>query len=544
MRIVALVIDRMLRSLRNTYRSSSTAERLRFLVIAILGSVVLCLIYLGTLKFQIFLDTQITFGYLTPSVLLSLVLSVVSLFTFFLSLAHLTGSLSQNEDVDLLYSFPLSPTELFLIRAIETAIQTSWMSFILCLPLLAAVAHHVGAPAYFMLFAAVLVLVLLVSIASLGATCGIVLVRIFPPALVGRYLGLAIALTFGSSVVLFLLKSGQINPIVSIIHAVSSPFLPSSWIGSTLGELALKSPLSVESYQAWFFFLIFSLSTGIFLAEVLLYKASSRALERPSKQKRSLFLLHLTAALPDPQRGIVLRELAFLLRNPSTLVHLLFLSGLALGYGSIISRVDLRQLPVIGNPRIWNMALLGGNLAIAGYLATVFLSRLVLPMTSLEGRAVWLSAVAPISSSRVLRIRRVMWCVPTCVLTVGICMLNFGIGAAGTFDLSADPLIKTEATIMMVLLSWVLVSVAVASGAQFARFDWSHPGELIASFGSLVFMTLAVLLTTVLAFSLAIVATGHSPRSMIVLITLGILSLFLAEFLMVKAAKDIGYFSR
>lgn len=539
MRVVLLTLGRMIRSLKNSYTSSSESERLRFGFILLLGCVILCLVYIGTLKFLKLLDTQVTFGYLPPSVLLSLVLSVVALFSYFISLAHTAGGLSQSEDADLLYSFPLTPTELFLTRAIETLIQTSWMSFVLCFPMLAAMARHYDSPGDFVPFAAILVLILLGSISVLGATSAIILVRVFPPAIINRYLGLIVVLLVGVGSVYLFLRADDLNPIVRIIDLVSTPLLPSSWIGATLGELALGNQVSTGSCWAWGSFAVFALSIGIFSAEVLLSRGCSRAMERPSQQRRSLLLARISSLLPDPYRGIVLRELAFLLRSPATLVHLLFLSGLAVGYGSLISRLDLRQLPVIGNPRVWNMALLGGNLAISGYLATVFLSRLVLPMTSLEGRAVWLSAAAPISPGRVLRIRRLAWCIPTFVITVGTCVLNFSIGSAGSVDFTAEPSIRFGSIALMLVLGWILVSFAIASGAQFARFDWSHPGELIASFGSLVFMTIAVLVTTALALSFSTIGAGRNIRTICAVAVLSAVFFFLAELLLRRAGRAL-----
>jgi fumarate reductase subunit C len=45
-------------------------------------------------------------------------------------------------------------------------------------------------------------------------------------------------------------------------------------------------------------------------------------------------------------------------------------------------------------------------------------------------------------------------------------------------------------------MSWVIaygiVGLAIGLGAHFANFDWDHPSQLAASFGSLVFMLLSV----------------------------------------------------
>jgi len=533
MRALLLVIWRLERGLWNVFRRLSSAEKLRFLVILLLGAVILGLIYLGTRTFLHYLELQVTFGYLSPGVILSILLSIVSLFVFFSSLSHMVGSLTQSADSDLLYSLPLSPTAIYFARLTETAFQSGWMSFLLTIPLLIAVGGQVHAPPEFLALGMALTALLFLAVSACAVCVAIGLIRLFPPALVSRYMGLTILAVLGGVLIYFIFSSKSESLVLQMVRTFSAQFLPSKWIGITLGEIALKVPVSPEACLAWVSFVGFAVGGGVFLSELSLRPAASRALARAGSDLRYSALARCTEFLPDPLRGVVLRELAFLLRSPSASLNILFLASLAFGYAKILGHFNFVSAPGLLDSKLWSKFFLGSNLAMGSYVATAFLSRLVLPITSLEGRAVWLSATSPCSPLRILRMRRMLWCIPTWLITVGI-------GGFGTFFITPQVSVRIEAVALSLLLGWFLVTLALASGARFSRFTWNHPGELIASFGSMVFMTVAVLIVSGFAFVFAFALSERNYLRAEIFILLSVLGIVFTEIFFRDGAAKLS----
>jgi ABC-2 type transport system permease protein len=178
----------------------------------------------------------------------------------------------------------------------------------------------------------------------------------------------------------------------------------------------------------------------------------------------------------------------------------------------IIYSTYLSQLHVFGAMEIldwdqrplWNIFFYIVNTSVAAFITTAAATRLVFPAISLEGKAFWLLQTSPISMSDVLKRKFWTWypvlgALASLTFTAG----NIALGSSTTVILSTF------------LVSWILtgtiVSLGLALGAYCARFDWEHTAELVASFGSFIFMITSILVVALTMVPLGLVLYARSP---------------------------------
>jgi hypothetical protein len=71
-------------------------------------------------------------------------------------------------------------------------------------------------------------------------------------------------------------------------------------------------------------------------------------------------------------------------------------------------------------------------------------------------------------------------------------MLSCLVFVLGAFMIKASALYVAAAFASGILVSVTIVGLAVGLGAFFADFAWEHTGQLVASFGSLIFMLISI----------------------------------------------------
>jgi len=135
----------------------------------------------------------------------------------------------------------------------------------------------------------------------------------------------------------------------------------------------------------------------------------------------------------------------------------------------------------------WQSFLLIGNLMMESFVVTAICTRFVYPSISLEGAAFWLLSSSPLSIREFMELKFWFWFIPVAAL-------------AGIFLAIGNYMVGTGFYILLISFATALaicygvVGLAIGLGAYWANFDWEHPSQLAASFGSLMFMLLSVAL--------------------------------------------------
>ena len=239
----------------------------------------------------------------------------------------------------------------------------------------------------------------------------------------------------------------------------------------------------------------------------------------------------------------MIKEFRCFSRDATQLFQLLLLSGICVLYFYNFRFIQGLQAGLPPERRVWwgiFSTLL--NSYIESFLIAAVGTRFVFQSVSLEGSAFWILQTSPLSFREVLRAKFWGWFTPiSCILS-----LLFGIGVlaiGGTWGLVVLKVFST------VCVCYGVVGLGIGLGAYFANFNWEHPSQLAASFGSLVYMLAAVALvslsTGVLAALLVArhytLTEGRFSPLEYKLVVVGLLGLlFYLNFAVTRFALDLG----
>ncbi|WKZ57979.1 MAG: hypothetical protein QY326_04750 [Bdellovibrionota bacterium] len=505
--ILPLLLRPKLLSLRNRWRSGRATQSLalRDTVIGFFAVTVMLGLYKGVLRALNYIAVDLEIAYLPPSLTLSLIFLMLLFMMTFSSTAAAFGAFFLGRDLELLLASPIKPLRFFFGKLVEVTLASSWMVAVFGMPVLFAFGAHYGGHWHFYLIAVALLIPFFLIPASIGVIVALLFSR-FVSAGRTRELFIAAALLFIWALfecVRLLVATGtalhDMNSVMATLRIfafTSKPWIPSYWLATILGENLepLGTPLRP------FLLLLLGVSTSLVSGAYVLYRLlHARAFTR-SLSKKSLFffqgtpvmtrLLAYIPGLSSQTRAIISKDLHSFSRDVMQGVQLLMLLGLCVIYlynFSIMRGVE--DLP--DNIRGWWQGfLILMHLFMGAFFITAACTRLAFPSVSLEGPSFWIVQSSPVALRELLRAKFLTWLFPITLL----CVLIF---TSGTVILGASPAVVILSIFSCMLICYGVVGLAVGLGAVFAHFDWEHASQLVASFGSLVFMLVSVFLVLV-----------------------------------------------
>lgn len=438
-------------------------------------------------------------AYIPPATTLGLILSVILGMIFISCFVSAVGTLFFSGDLSLLIAAPVRRYQFFFAKLIELTATASWLVIIFGLPALIGFwvvygkpdgfwsAVALSMPPYFIAPAAasMMLATILAIIVPLNRTREF-MVALGLVAIVGLVVLLKVTIPspnqFKDVTVLLSLMSNVLQP-PNVVN-------PASWTGAILGQAldgsdAVPASLFLSLSYAWCAFIVAVsfVVVGAFHG-IAFSKAASLRIRR--KQGSGIFeRLALLVPTRDAVGQMSRKELLLFVRDPGQSMQLLILLGLC-----VIYLYNLRMLHAIQGLEDamkvwWQIFLAIANAILASFVLSAMCTRLVFPSTSLEGSCWWIAQVAPVSFSNVLKAKARAWTFP-------VSMVSAVIFAAGSLAIGAPFIVVVTTVVAGLILAWGMVRLAVGLGAQYARFDWEHPSQLAASFGSLIFMLFSI----------------------------------------------------
>ncbi|MFQ5667132.1 MAG: hypothetical protein ACE5I7_11950 [Candidatus Binatia bacterium] len=125
------------------------------------------------------------------------------------------------------------------------------------------------------------------------------------------------------------------------------------------------------------------------------------------------------------------------------------------------------------------------NLALAGFVITAVAVRFVLPSISLEGRSFWIVKTAPLSLKR-------LWWSKFWIAFVPLLLLGEVLVLATNYYLRVMPLMMWLAGLTVLGITFGIVSLGLAVGATYPKFDADNAAQVAAGIGGLVYMVLCM----------------------------------------------------
>ncbi len=409
----------------------------------------------------------------------------------FSSFSSLLSSLYLSGDLDMLLVAPVPMRAVFSVKFFGGLLSQYGILFALLAPVLIGYGQGLGyGPLYHLCTALVLLLLPLLP-AGLGALLVMAVVRVLP-ARRAREMVSVLGGLVGIAFYIITQLGRQIAPVIArpanlqALLAADLPLLPSAWAGRALVAAGEGQMLPLVFYGGLFLGASLVVFAGCLMVAERLYYAGwsnittqgGRVRPKPqgkrqntAAEQRRLAAIgyRLSAILPQQSSAILLKDIRLFFRDLRSLQALIFPLALA-GIWSVQAftgppPASSAELPAWAG-QFQDLA--GGGIAF--FICLSLSSVLAGTGVSREGRAFWLLKLAPVSPWRLLLGKLVLAYLPFPLV--------------GTLFLSIVALLRHQPPLIF-LQQWAIVLLSglgcatfgMGLGAAFPRLDWENPAR-------------------------------------------------------------------
>lgn len=409
-------------------------------------------------------------------------------------------------------ALPLRDRDIFWGAALEGGLWASWAVLVLVLPLIGTLMREAAQP---LLFAPAVLLTLLGLVAigmSAGALGAQLLARLIPILRRGvRGIVLICIVAVAIGLLLTLGSSERHNEPVTFMTEVignlrfaENPFLPSWWAQQAFsGAMASR-------WGDWALFtgLLMVNAGGIaVVAEFVAARRFRRDLDALAGRPDDTTSKSVTqewrplSFLPGELGLLVAKDLRLFRRDPAQVLQFTAFFGL-LGF-------YLLMLPRLGKAfafdEWWRPAVSVLNLTAISMALATFTGRFVYPLLSLEGRRLWVLALAPWPRERVVTAKFVFACLVGVPVSSALALLS-GL----MLDLNW-PIILYQVGIIA-CMAMGLAASALGIGARLADYREDDPNKLVAGYGGTINLLASLIFAGLLLVGAAAPVLGRSMR--------------------------------
>lgn len=468
--------------------------------------IALVLLVGGTLLFHeifAFLLAQEAFGPPLVERLLGMVLMAFFSMLIFSNLIITLTTTYISKEVEFFLSLPLAYRKIFILKMLESIFYSSWAFVVLSLPIFVAfgMARHVDSSFYGGMF--LLIVPFTVIPGALGALITMV-VSAYIPARKTRTLSIALAVVVIVTIVVvvrfvgggeLMRQTGQVDfrKIMSFLTVGAIPVFPNYWLAQGTWALADRR---WGDFLYWLAMLtstaLMSVQVCLWLIEPLYYRGWSLARESSSqveiKGGRSL-IDRIGAILPlrtPSLRALVIKDMKTFCRDPAQWTQLIILfSLLAIYVASIRNAATSTSAIDLLLPK-WQMILSYLNMGGTCFILSIFTTRFIYPMLSLEGKQYWVIGLAPVARTRLVWEKYFLGWSVSFVLAESLMVFS-------NILLRVEPYIMWLSVGTILVISFGLTSLSVGLGAMTPNFEEDNPARIANGLGGTVNVILSLI---------------------------------------------------
>ena len=434
-------------------------------------------------------------GELLITQLLSIIFLTFLSMLLFSNVITAISTMYLSSDLELLMSFPLRVSTVFISKFLQTAINSSWMILIFGLPIFVAygVVYNANLSYYLLLIPVILPFIIIPS--GIGILIIILLMRFFPAKKTYQVMTF-LGLIFGAVLVMFfrflkpevlLGKNVPDDVIIQFVEGLKVPdynFLPSTWAAKSIISSAngmIDSSFVYISYLFWAAILIFILT--VILANKMYHTGWASAHESFTSAKRGrepffyIMMERFLKRLFPIQKSLFIKDIKLFFRDTAQWSQLFMLGALVIIYVFNIRNLPLDSIFLKNFTSVLNLGL-------AGVVLSAIAVRFVFTAVSLEGKYFWTIYSSPIDFKKFLWEKFWMYFIPLVILAEMLVVIS-------NLFLDADSYIMTISVISIFLITAGLVGMGIGMGTIYPSFKYENIAEVAMSTGGILYMIMS-----------------------------------------------------
>ncbi len=413
----------------------------------------------------------------------------------------------RSQELQILLVCPLSYTEIFIFKFIESLILTSWAFIVLIGPFLFAYFKVQGLSLFLLPVSFAYLIPYLVIAAVIGTMVTLFLIMIVPYKDLRPYLMFILACLCLISVIYLRHKYIQkqmetkgeiiffISQLMPYFNFAEKPYLPSLWLSSGIFNLSSKRFLQ-SGFYIWLLVInaIFLFQIIYLLVPYLYYPAITLLSTQGGKGVKVKYLIwkmikKIFWLLSPAEKELVIKDLKSIVREPVQYFQLLIFFGILAVYFTNLQGQYYQSFPFKWKMFIAFLNLIATNLVLASLAV-----RFVFPLISLEGKRMWILNLAPISRWRLLFSKFIG------ISTFAV-MINVGLITISNFMLKISKEFVNVSTVGSAVSALTLIGMIIGLGGWFPNFKHDNPSRIIAGIGG----TLALIVSLMYVGFMAVI---------------------------------------
>lgn len=419
-----------------------------------------------------------------------------------------------SKEVEFFLSQPLSYRQVFTLKLGESIVYSSWAFIVLSLPMFVSfgMARHVNGVLHggvhlphlpFYAGVGLLILPFTIIPGALGAMITMVLSAFFP-ARKTRTLAVVLAVVVIVLIVMMVRLVGgrellrqtsneDFLRIMNFLTVGTIPVFPNYWFAQ--GTLALADRRWGDFFYWWAMLsstALMSVQVCLWLIRPLYYRGWSLARESSSqveiKGGRSI-LDWIGSKLPvrkASDRALIVKDMKTFCRDPAQWTQLIILFSLLVIYVASVRNVAAQTTLVNLLVPKWQVILSFLNMGGTCFILSIFTTRFIYPLPSLEGKQFWIIGLAPVKRTRILWEKYVLGWLVSFVLAELLMVLSNLLLRVGTHIM-----ILSTGTVFFVSVG--LTSLALGLGALTPNFKEDNPARIANGLGGTVSVILSLI---------------------------------------------------
>ncbi len=402
----------------------------------------------------------------------------------------LFGSLFSTAEAMFLLSKPIDDDQIFSFKFQGAIAFSSWAFLLLGGPVLIAYGMVGEAPWFYYPLLVVFFLGFVLVPSGLGALVMLLLVNLVPRRRRTLLILVIVGLALGLAYWIYSLRSHHwpttpgsetLNILFGQIAFAAGKFIPSHWVGQGLREAARGRLVDSLYYLGLIW------SNGLFLylivawASRTLYRRGFNLLSTGGDLRRrhgghwmDRLLEGGLFYVPARMRLLIVKDFRTFRRDPQQWGQVLIFFLLMALYALFIPRIA-------GPYMTWRYMVGVGllNLTVVSLLISIFTSRFIYPLLSLEGRKFWVLGLMPLERSELLWGKFLF-------SSVGVLFLSVPLIVISDLRLGLPASACLLHLLTVILLSFALSGLSVGIGAMLPNFRETDPSKIAVGFGGTV----------------------------------------------------------